>query len=95
MTKYTKLTIIGSCLIAVVFILVLIVLIGIARGTSTEPTGPKKKTADQDTVKIVVEKIVYSKPDTIRIIASCKKKHCEDSEKPKGHTDSTITQITN
>jgi len=93
MTKYTKLTILGSSIIAIAFIMILMVLVALAHNSLADPAKPEPKTIKKDTV--VVQKIVNSKPDTVRIPAQCRKKHCEEP-KPKSQSDSTIiNQSTN
>jgi len=79
MTKFTKLTLIGSSVMIVTagFITTGVVVAASNRSKTLEAPAVQPK----DT--IVVEKPVYIKPDTVRIPVPCRRAHCELEVKPK------------
>lgn len=91
MTKFTKLTLIGSITILAIFLLCIALMIAtLAKGSQSTAINPAGNVR-VDTV--LVEKVIRLGPDTVRIPVSCKKNHCEESKpKPDVQTDSTITQ---
>jgi hypothetical protein len=79
MTKFTKLALIGASIMIVTasFITTGVVVAAANRTKTIEVSAAPPK----DT--IIVEKPVYIKPDTVRILVPCRKAHCELEVKPK------------